>query len=198
MDGTWLLSTWTDLGVVVVSATVSLAWLVGVIRVIGLRSLSKMSSFDFAVTVALGSILAAGASSSTPLVNTAVAIVSLLTLQAATALLRQRTGFSAVVDNVPVLLMANGQFVDNALRASRVTRSDVYAKLREANVIALDKALAVVLESTGDVSVLHGDGPLDRRLLDGVRIPDGAEILLAAVTDGLTNQRTVDRERERE
>ncbi len=65
-----------------------------------------------------------------------------------------------------------------------MTRSDVYAKLREANVIALDQALAVVLESTGNVSVLHGDGPLDRRLLDGVRIPDGAEALLEAVTQG--------------
>ncbi len=184
MNGTWLLSTWTDVGLVVVSAILILAWLVGVIRVVGLRSLSKMSSFDFAVTVALGSILAAGASSSTPLVNAAVAIISLLSLQAIIAMLRQRGGFSAVVDNDPLLIMANGEFVDSALRASRVTRSDVYAKLREANVIALDQALAVVLESTGDVSVLHGDGPLDRRLLDGVRIPDGAEALLEAVTQG--------------
>ncbi|MEO6651407.1 MAG: YetF domain-containing protein [Ilumatobacteraceae bacterium] len=178
----WLMSTWTDLGLIVVSAVLILMWLVGVIRVVGLRSLSKMSSFDFAVTVALGSILAAGASSSVPIVNAALAIVSLLTFQALIAMLRQRTRLSDVVDNEPLLIMANGVFVDEALRSSRVTRSDVYAKLREANVVDLEQALAVVLESTGDVSVLHGHGPLDPRVLDGVRIPDGAEALVHLAT----------------
>lgn len=39
----------------------------------------------------------------------------------------------------------------------------------EANVTQIDDVLAVVLETTDDVSVLRSSGPLDARLLDGVR-----------------------------
>lgn len=49
----------SQLGFVVVSAVLMLAGIIGYVRLIGLRSFSKMSSFDFAVTVAMGSVLAA-------------------------------------------------------------------------------------------------------------------------------------------
>ena len=166
----WLTTSWTEVWLVVVSAVAILAVLVATIRLVGLRSLSKMSSFDFAVTVALGSVLATVATSSTSLLNGAVAIVALLGTQFVIALVRQRTRVGDVVDNEALLLVRDGEFVDAALRESRVTRSDVIAKLREANVLHLDQVRAVVLESTGDVSVLHGDGPVDDVLLEGVRV----------------------------
>ena len=50
-----------------------------------------------------------------------------------------------------------------------MTRSDVLAKLREANVLAMTDVRAVVLETTGDISVLHGDAQVDDILLAGVR-----------------------------
>jgi uncharacterized membrane protein YcaP (DUF421 family) len=131
-----------------------------------------MSSFDFAVTVALGSILATVAVSSTSLINGAVAVAALLGTQAGVATLRQRLPVERLVDNTPVILMRDGVFVDEALRRNRVTRTDVLAKLREANVLRLDEVRVVVLEATGDVSVLHGDGPVDAMLLDGVRSTD--------------------------
>lgn len=54
------------------------------------------------------------------------------------------------------------------MRESRVARDDLLVKLREANVASLEKVQAVVLETTGDVTVLHGDA-LDENLLAGVR-----------------------------
>ena len=165
----WLSTSWTEVWLVLVSAIAIVLTLVAVIRVVGLRSLSKMSSFDFAVTIALGSVLGGVAASSTSLLNGMIAVVALLATQTTIALLRQRTSAGEVVDNTPMLLMRNGEFIDDALRHTRVTRSDVLAKLRGANAIRLDQVHAVVLESTGDVSVLHGDQPVDDRLLDGVR-----------------------------
>ena len=38
---------------------IACAWIVFMVNVIGLRSFSKMASFDFAITVAIGSLLAA-------------------------------------------------------------------------------------------------------------------------------------------
>ena len=165
----WLSTSWTEVWLVVVSAIAIVLTLVAVIRVVGLRSLSKMSTFDFAVTIALGSVLGGVAASSTSLLDGMIAVVALLATQTTIALLRQRTSAGEIVDNTPMLLMRDGEFIDDALRHTRVTRSDVFAKLREANAIRLDQVHAVVLESTGDVSVLHGDGPLDHLLLDGVR-----------------------------
>ncbi|MDW3212587.1 MAG: DUF421 domain-containing protein [Ilumatobacteraceae bacterium] len=168
----WLSTSWTEVWLVTVSAVAIVLTLVAVIRVVGLRALSKMSSFDFAVTIALGSVLGGVAASSTSLLNGMIAVGVLLATQTAIALVRQHTSVGKAVDNTPMLLMRDGEFIDEALRHTRVTRSDVAAKLREANAIRLDQVRAVVLESTGDVTVLHGDGPIDDLLLDGVR---GAE-----------------------
>ena len=76
---------------------------------------------------------------------------------------------SKLVDNVPIMLVRDGQFIDEALTKARVTRSDVYAKLRQSNVHRMDEVIAVVLETTGDVSVIHGEGPLDAELYDNIR-----------------------------
>jgi hypothetical protein len=81
---------------------------------------------------------------------------------------------SRLIDNTPTVLMVGQQMLDDHLRATRVTRGDVRAKLREANVLRYDQVHAVVLEKTGDISVLHGDGPLDSDLLRDVR---GRELL---------------------
>lgn len=165
----WLSTSWTEVWLVIVSAIAIVLTLVAAIRIVGLRSLSKMSSFDFAVTIALGSVLGGVAASSTSLLNGMIAVGALLATQSTIAVFRQRTSAGDVVDNTPMLLMRDGEFIDDALHRTRVTKSDVLAKLREANAIRLDQVHAVVLESTGDVSVLHGGGPVDDLLLDGVR-----------------------------
>ena len=72
------------------------------------------------------------------------------------------------MQNDPVFLMRNGEFCDAALTQTRVAKSDLIAKLREANVLDYGQVRAVVLETTGDVSVLHGDH-LDETLIENVK-----------------------------
>ena len=60
----------------------------------------------------------------------------------------------------------------NNLKHSRIEKSQLIAKLREANVLDFNQVEAVVLESTGDISVLHKTKEgieLNKQLLDGVR-----------------------------
>lgn len=90
---------------------------IGSVRVIGLRSFSKTSSFDFAVTVSIGSILGGVASSS-------------------------------------------------------------------ANVTRLEQVRAVVLETTGDLSVLHGPDDIDPAILDGLRRGPAVERLSSIDREG--------------
>ena len=147
-----------------------LVWIVLLVRVVGLRSFSKMTNFDFVMTVAMGSLLAgASQSSSWPgLLQTLVAMTSLFAVQYLVSTARQRSKqFDRVVQNTPVFLMKNGRILHRALQATRVTEEDLIAKLREANALDLSKVRAVVLETTGDISVLHGEN-VDDALFNGV------------------------------
>ena len=149
----------------------ALVWIILLVRIVGLRSFSKMTNFDFVMTVAMGSLLA-GASQVgewIDLVQVLVAMVSLFAVQYGVARLRQSSDwFEDVLQNKPVLLMKDGVILRDALRATRVAQDDLIAKLREANAIDLTKVRAVILETTGDVSVLHGDH-VDDVLLKGLR-----------------------------
>ena len=167
----WFAIDWTSFRTIVLSAACVLVAVIGAIRLNGLRSLSKMSSFDFAVTVAIGSVVASTVLGESPSVlEGATAVIALLLSQRLVAWARIRLGASALVDNSPIVLMRGTEMDEAALAKARITPDDVYGKLREANVTGLDQVRAVVLESTGDISVLHGppDATLDERMLQGV------------------------------
>ena len=147
-----------------------LIWIILLVRIVGLRSFSKMTNFDFVMTVAMGSLLA-GASQSEEwpaLVQTLTAMASLFAVQYLVARVRQKSSwFDQMVQNTPVLLMKDGVILHDALRATRVREEDLVAKLREANALDMSSVRAVVLETTGDVSVLHGE-KADDRIFEGI------------------------------
>ncbi|MCR2832678.1 DUF421 domain-containing protein [Parerythrobacter lacustris] len=154
-----------------VLAIVALMWVILLVRVIGLRSFSKMTSFDFVMTVAMGSLVATASQSSDwpAYLQALAAMAGLFAIQFTVARLRRASsGFRDAIQNEPLLLMRDGVVIDEALKRSRVSREDLWAKLREANVLDLGQVRAAILETTGDMSILHGDH-LEDRLLDGVR-----------------------------
>ena len=140
-------------------------------RINGLRSLSKMTNFDFVMTVALGSLVAGAAQASDwkAFAQAMVAMAGLFLVQFLAARIRKSSDSAEdAMQNDPVFLMRNGEFCDAALKKTRVAKSDLIAKLREANVLDYGQVRAVVLETTGDVSVLHGDH-LDETLIENVK-----------------------------
>ena len=96
---------------------IALMWTIAVVRFVGLRSFSKMAAFDFAVTVAIGSLLATAATVSKwdSFVAATAAMAVLLLFQYAVAAVRVRSSrFRNLLSNDPVLLMRNGEmFYDN-------------------------------------------------------------------------------------
>lgn len=137
-----------------------ISWVIMLVRIVGLRSFSKMTNFDFVMTVGMGSLLAGAAQTSSwpSLVQTMTAMASLFAIQFCVAYTRQRSKkFDAALQNEPELLMKDGVILHEALLRTRVTEDDLLAKLREANALDLSAVRAVVLEATGDVSVLHGE-----------------------------------------
>ena len=168
----WLSTSWTQVWLVVLSTVAIFAAVIGFTRLGGLRSFSKMSAFDFASTVAIGSTMATVAVTQTSLLNGVIGLATIYAMKLAVALARRQTPIERLVDNNPLLLMSGEQLLEDNLRRANVTKGDVWAKLREANVTRYDQILAVVLETTGDISVLHGEGPLEPGLLEGVEDSD--------------------------
>ncbi len=169
---------WPDLADAALRGTIlsvlGLAWIILLVNIVGLRSFSKMTSFDFVMTVAMGSLLATIATVSewTGFVQAMTAAVALFIAQYIIARIRKSSDkFESFIQNQPLLLMRNGEFIDEALEKSRVAKDDLIAKMRESNVLHMSEVRAAVLEATGDVSVLHGES-MDEFLLSDVNRGD--------------------------
>lgn len=171
-------ASWSTVLGIVLNAIIVYVSVIVFTRIAGLRSFAKMSGFDFAMTVAIGSVIASTvASASISALQGVVALASIYTLQLGVAAWRARSDAADVVDNSPLLLMAGQRVLEHNMRTGNVTMSELRAKLREANVLSYSQIRAVVLESTGDVSVLHtsdGDVELELDLFEGVR--DASEL----------------------
>lgn len=169
----WMTTSPESLFLVIASTIGVYVALIALTRLAGLRSFSKMSGFDFAITVAIGSVIAGTVMAKTPPLAQGVgALVALFAAQMALATLRSTySGLTQFIDNSPRLVMVREHILADQLKAAKMTESDLWAKLREANILRLDQVEVVIAESTGDVSVLHHDGGranLSPELLRGV------------------------------
>ena len=142
---------------ILLRATILVTAIIALTRANGLRSFSKMSSFDFAITVACGSIIASSViTASENLVFGLSALVALFLVQRLISKGRIASGaFCNMIENAPLLVMKDGEILHDNLHAARMSETDLYGKLREANAYDISSVLAVVLEPTGDISVLH-------------------------------------------
>jgi uncharacterized membrane protein YcaP (DUF421 family) len=132
--------------------------LVAILRISGKRTLTKLNAFDLVVTVALGSTLATVLlSKDVALAEGVLAMVLLVFLQFVISWLSvQSAGFRDLVKSEPTLIMHQGEFLDRAMRAQRITRDEVMAALRSDGVMDAREAAAVVLETDGTIAVIKG------------------------------------------
>jgi uncharacterized membrane protein YcaP (DUF421 family) len=153
-----------------VLTAVAIAWTLLLARVVGLRAFSKATAFDFAATIATGSLIAqAGTRGSwSDYLQAIGAIGAVFLVQYLLARGRTRsTRFADAIDNTPVLLVEDGRFLEAAMKETRVTRATLLEKIRMSGAQRLEDVRAVVLETTGDIAVMTGN--IDRELLKGVR-----------------------------
>lgn len=173
MDASWIVTSWSAIVMVLISTAGIYAALILFTRLAGVRTFSKMSSFDFAVTVAIGSLIASTVlSQDPPLFQAIIALACLFGIQMGVARLRENKLVQQIVDNKPVLLMDGTKMLEQNMKKAKVSHSDMLAKLREANVTQFRQVKAVIMETTGDISVLHHsdeEHELDEDLLDDLR-----------------------------
>lgn len=145
-------------------------WTLILVRLLGLRALSKADAFDFIATVATASLIAQASAVTRwgDYVQVLTALTAIFALQWLIA--RARIASSKVdqlLSNQPRVLLRDGQLLETAMKEARISRETMLEKLRSSNVKSLKNVRAVVLETTGEFSVIEGD--VDDTLMEGVR-----------------------------
>jgi uncharacterized membrane protein YcaP (DUF421 family) len=126
------------------------------LRSSGKRTLSKMNAFDFIVTVALGSALAAVAlNKNVALVDGVLAFFLLIFLQYVITWLSVRyKSVKHFITSKPTLLLYKGELLDDALKRERVTIEEINSAARNGGQEDLSKIDVMILESTGEITVI--------------------------------------------
>ncbi len=156
-DITFYFAGWTPIVRIIIVGVAMYVALVIFLRISGSRTLSSMNVFDFIVTVAIGSVFGrALTAKSVALAEAIVAFGLLIALQYTVTWLQIRIPyFRRIVTNPPVLLYFNGEVVDEAMRRQRVATSELQTAVRKEQFDSLDEVEAVVLESSGEFSVIE-------------------------------------------
>jgi len=149
-------TSWTSILRTLIIGVLAYVGLVLMLRISGKRTLSKMNAFDLIVTVALGSTLATVLlTKSVALADGLLAFALLIGLQFSITWLSVRSPtISQLVKAQPTLLVYQGQYLHHAMRAERVTESEILTSLRERGIGTLAEAAAVVLENDGTLNAL--------------------------------------------
>lgn len=147
--------------------------MVVLIKIVGQRMLSSMSTFDLAAVIAFGSVLGRAALGEAPrLAAGVISLCTLVAMQAIVGLIRTTRLGKRVVLSEPVLLMAGDRVLDANLTHFHVTRPELRSRLRQAGIRHRGEVAAVVFERSGTISVLRRGELIDPAFLQGVRDGD--------------------------
>jgi uncharacterized membrane protein YcaP (DUF421 family) len=115
-----------------------------------------MNAFDFTVTVALGSTLAAvSLNKEIPLADGALALGLLVSLQFMITWLSVRIDFvKRIITSTPSLILYKGEMILSSLKRERITTEEVWAKAREKGYSSLKGIDAMILETTGEITIV--------------------------------------------
>lgn len=152
-----MFNSWDSLTHTLIVGILSYIAVIFLLRISGKRSLSKWNSFDFIVTIALGSMLASlMLSKDTSLAQGVLGVGMLVFFQFIITWLSVRSKiFQGLIKAEPTLLLFQGELQHNALRHQRVTEGEVLAALRAKGIAGIEDVEAVILETDGSFSVIE-------------------------------------------
>ena len=141
---------------IVLSAAVFYLLIVAMVRISGKRTTGELNNFDWIITVTVGSLAASGILlKDISTLDAAAAIIALAFLQYLTTRWVQKSDFaSRMFKAEPTLLTHRGEFLEEAMARTRISKEEILGALRANGCLDLDDANWVVLETNGQLSVI--------------------------------------------
>jgi uncharacterized membrane protein YcaP (DUF421 family) len=155
------------LGWVAVKAVLLFAVAVIGLRVGERRTIAQLGAFDFAVAVAIGSIIGRTATAAeTSFAIGAVALVTLLAVHRIVAFTRRHSRIARAIDHPPRVLVASGEIQHRELASTGLTAADVYMLLRQNGIDDLSQVKYLLYEPRGSTTLIRAGeepGPVMRQ-----------------------------------
>lgn len=138
------------------------------VRIFGVRVLSGWNGFDAVIIIMFGAVAGRVIIGHPPtLASGMVGLGTLMLLESVFGAVQSVTGIRHL-NHKPRVIMAHGKFVVRHLKRSHLVPAEVYAALRKAGISQLDQVQCVILEVTGQLSIVREGVDIDPQLLRGV------------------------------
>ena len=137
-------------------AVVVFFWLLFVARIMGQREIGQLTLFDFVIAITIGSVAASPLSDAEIDVTTnlvTIGALGRLDVGVASLALKSST-LRRVLQEEPLILIQNGQILEDTLRKARINLDDLLMVIREKNVASIADVEFAILEPNGKFSVL--------------------------------------------
>ena len=145
--------------------------LVFMLRISGKRTLSKMNAFDMIITIAMGSTLATVMlNKQVALIDGALALFLLIILQFAITWSSVRSStVRKLIRSSATLLVYKGEIDRSMMKKERITVEELQEAARESGCTSMNELQAVILETTGELTVIKKFGDRTDEVLTSVR-----------------------------
>lgn len=131
--------------------------LLALIRLTGKRSLGETTAFDFVLLLIIAeAVQGALLETDNSMTNAFLLIITLLALDVAFSLLKRHSNwFDRLVDDVPLILVEDGEMLTERMRKSRVDEADILQAARQLRGLErIDQVKYAVLEPGGGISII--------------------------------------------
>jgi uncharacterized membrane protein YcaP (DUF421 family) len=140
----------------ILRSTVTFLWLMLLTKLMGQREIGRMNMFDFVVAITIGSVASAHlADSEVPIMGGLISVASLGVLDVLFAYLSLKNSkLRRIVQDEPIILIANGQIRYDMLAKTMYNLDDLLASLRLKNYPNIHDVEFAFLEANGQLSVI--------------------------------------------
>jgi uncharacterized membrane protein YcaP (DUF421 family) len=127
------------------------------LRLTGKRTLAQITTFDFVLLLIISEATQqALIGEDNSMINGAVVVATLIGLNILMSLLKQRSKwFDRVLDDIPLVIVADGKPLKDRMDKSRVDEDDVLDAARETHGLErMDEIRHAILERDGKISII--------------------------------------------
>lgn len=145
----------------IIRATVIYFFLWAVARGVGKRELSQMTAFELILLVVMGDLVQQGVTQEDMSVTGAILVISTLTfwIVVMSYLSFRFRKTRSVFEGIPVVMVRDGEALENVMRLERVTMDELREEARTQGLDDLKDVRLGVLEPDGKFSFITGEGP---------------------------------------
>lgn len=156
------------------------------VRLMGKRQISDLQPSELVITLVISDIAAIPMqNTSQPLLSGIVPVLVLVALEiAASIFMMKNSTFRKLICGSPIVVIRDGELLQNQMRRLRLTTEDLCVQLRQQNIFSIEDIQYCIVETNGSVSVLEKPESRKPTAKDfGIEIEDN-KIETVVVNDG--------------